>query len=95
MPGSARYILKWSVNHHSYELYDTTISLQHPLDESTTTWFHWLALQTSFAFEGRAGHLTLLKTTLGFDDSISQVCMLDGIQLVRMQTLVNGEKKTA
>ena len=63
MPENALYVLKWSSMCHSYELHNAATDEQQTFDKDTEPWLHWLTGHVSFAFEGRSGHLTLLKET--------------------------------
>jgi LuxR family maltose regulon positive regulatory protein len=59
MPKGATYTIVWSAEENLYELHT-------PKDHQTWTrederWFSWLKQCPSFAFQGRSGHITLLK----------------------------------
>lgn len=63
MPRPAMYALSWSSEQNSYVLStqgnrDTLL-----LYGDDAPWFTWLAAHTSFSFQGRYGHLSLLKET--------------------------------
>ena len=59
MPKSARYTLHWSAEHECYELQTQGNVAGRPLHEDW--WFAWLADHASFSFQGKQGHLSLLK----------------------------------
>jgi ATP/maltotriose-dependent transcriptional regulator MalT len=59
MPKSAHSMLRWSVEHGCYELQTQENAAKRPLQEDW--WFAWLADHASFSFQGKQGHLSLLK----------------------------------
>jgi LuxR family transcriptional regulator, maltose regulon positive regulatory protein len=59
MPKSASYTLRWSEEHERYELQAQENAANRPLQEDW--WFAWLAEHSSFSFQGKQGHLSLLK----------------------------------
>ncbi len=59
MPKSASYTLRWSEEHERYELQAQENTANRPLQEDW--WFAWLAEHSSFSFQGKQGHLSLLK----------------------------------
>jgi LuxR family maltose regulon positive regulatory protein len=59
MPKSASYTLRWSAEHECYELQAQEKAANRPLQEDW--WFAWLAEHSSFSFQGKQGHLSLLK----------------------------------
>ncbi len=59
MPKSASYTLRWSAEHERYELQARENAANRPLQEDW--WFAWLADHSSFSFQGKQGHLSLLK----------------------------------
>lgn len=59
MPKSALYTLRWSAEHERYELQAQENAANRPLQEDW--WFAWLADHSSFSFQGKQGHLSLLK----------------------------------
>jgi LuxR family transcriptional regulator, maltose regulon positive regulatory protein len=59
MPKSALYTLRWSEEHERYELQAKENAANRPLQEDW--WFVWLADHSSFSFQGKQGHLSLLK----------------------------------
>ncbi|HEX6480585.1 MAG TPA: LuxR C-terminal-related transcriptional regulator [Ktedonobacteraceae bacterium] len=61
MPKSSQHALIWSEVHQHYELHTCGQPEQclHPEDESA--WQSWLAGHTSFAFQGQAGRLSVIK----------------------------------
>lgn len=61
MPKRAHYLLIWSVEDGRYELRERDRDTRDPLQEGDGWWFAWLAKQRSFAFQGKQGHVTLLK----------------------------------
>jgi len=50
----------WSPEHHTYTIYERGQQLS-SLSEENETWSAWLAKRRSFSFQGKHGHLTLLK----------------------------------
>lgn len=61
MPKLARYTLIWSAEDERYELRERGGSTSYPLQEDDSWWPGWLAEHSSFSFQGRQGHLNLLK----------------------------------
>jgi len=59
MPKSAHYTLRWSAEHGRYEWQAQENAANRPLQEDW--WFAWLADHASFSFQGKQGHLSLLK----------------------------------
>ena len=59
MPKSAYFMLHWSAEHECYELQTQENAANRPLQEDW--WFAWLADHSSFSFQGKQGHLSLLK----------------------------------
>lgn len=63
MPKPARHALIWSAEQEVYAVCEEKQRNAIPLGENDATWFDWLASRTSFSFQGRQGHLSLLKET--------------------------------
>ncbi|HEV2663033.1 MAG TPA: LuxR family transcriptional regulator, partial [Ktedonobacteraceae bacterium] len=63
MAKSSLHVLTWSAEHQRYELLTAGHYQQCFGREDTPSWHDWLAHQTSFAFQGQAGHLSVLKET--------------------------------
>src|SRR5436305_12277786 len=61
MPKRARYLLIWSMEDGCYELRERGRHTSSLLQESDGWWSAWLAKQRSFAFQGKQGHLNVLK----------------------------------
>jgi LuxR family transcriptional regulator, maltose regulon positive regulatory protein len=61
MPKLARYLLIWSAEDRRYELRDRSEDTSYPLQEGSEWWLAWLMEHSSFAFQGKQGHLNLLK----------------------------------
>lgn len=61
MPKPARYTLIWSVEQRLYTLFEEGHGDIPLLQGNEELWFAWLATHTAFAFQGRHGHLNLLK----------------------------------
>jgi LuxR family maltose regulon positive regulatory protein len=61
MPKAARYTLIWSMERGAYELYERGNGKYPLLQGGDEEWYGWLAAHASFAFQGRDGHLNLLK----------------------------------
>jgi LuxR family maltose regulon positive regulatory protein len=59
MPKAASYTLRWSAEHERYELQTREHAANHPLQDDW--WFAWLVEHSSFSFQGKQGHLSLLK----------------------------------
>ncbi len=57
----ATHALIWSSEHNAYTLYDEGQQQVPSLLEGDETWLAWLANRSSFSFQGRNGHLNLLK----------------------------------
>ena len=62
MPKLARHTLIWSAERETYTACEAQKDALH-LGENDGTWFNWLASRTSFSFQGKHGHLNLLKET--------------------------------
>jgi LuxR family maltose regulon positive regulatory protein len=60
MPKPALFTLKWSGEHHLYELYEQDRLL---LQANSESWFTWLTTHTSFSFRGKESRFNLLKET--------------------------------
>ena len=63
MPKPARHALIWSVERDVYVVCDEQQRNALSLRENDSAWFDWLASRTSFSFQGKHGHLNLLKET--------------------------------
>ncbi|MBO0789371.1 MAG: hypothetical protein J2P36_00230, partial [Ktedonobacteraceae bacterium] len=61
MPKLARYLLAWSKEDGRYELRERGENTSYALREDDEWWPSWLAEHRSFAFQGKQGHLNLLK----------------------------------
>ncbi|HCI82175.1 MAG TPA: hypothetical protein DHW02_21085 [Ktedonobacter sp.] len=61
MPKSARYVLMWSAERGGYVASEEKQSNTLHIQEHDQAWFDWLTSRTSFSFQGRQGHLNLLK----------------------------------
>lgn len=61
MPKSAPYRVSWSFEHQTYLLSESTDVEDVPLQEDAARWLEWLEEHDAFAFDGRGGHLNLLK----------------------------------
>lgn len=63
MPKSAIHSLIWSSTGNYYSLYSRGqfVCAYQAEPQGQAQWQKWLASQTSFAFQGKAGHLNLLK----------------------------------
>ncbi len=61
MPKSARYIVNWSPGQEKYLLSGSGNDEECPLPEERAGWLKWIEAQHAFAFNGRNGHLNLLK----------------------------------
>jgi LuxR family maltose regulon positive regulatory protein len=59
MPKPVSYILRWKASHEYYEWHSREDAISRPLQEDW--WFAWLADHSSFSFQGKHGHLSLLK----------------------------------
>src|ERR1700730_18618272 len=63
MPKLPRYLLHWLEEDQVYELTRNGRGQQRFGREGGPSWFHFLETQTSFAFHGREGRLSLTKET--------------------------------
>lgn len=63
MPKSAIHALIWSEEDNTYTVYEQGQQQFSFLSEDDETWLIWLANRSSFSFQGRHGHLNLLKET--------------------------------
>ena len=63
MPKPARHSLIWSVEQEVYVACEEQQKHALQLRDNDHAWFDWLASHTSFSFQGRGGHLNLLKET--------------------------------
>src|SRR5437660_1641034 len=61
MPKPATHALIWSSEHDTYTAYEEGQQQFSSLSEDDERWSAWLAKRRSFSFQGRHGHLTLLK----------------------------------
>jgi hypothetical protein len=61
MPKPARYTLIWSVEQRLYTLFEEGHRDMPLLQGNEEPWYAWLATLRAFAFQGRHGHLNLLK----------------------------------
>ncbi|MBO0783335.1 MAG: transcriptional regulator, partial [Ktedonobacteraceae bacterium] len=61
MPKLARYLLAWSKEDGCYELRERGENTSYALREDDARWSAWLEEHRSFAFQGKQGHLNLLK----------------------------------
>lgn len=61
MPKRAQYLLSWSAETGQYTLREQRGEVLLSFQEGAEAWFDWLATQHSFAFEGKYGHLNLLR----------------------------------
>ncbi|HET8843149.1 MAG TPA: transcriptional regulator, partial [Ktedonobacteraceae bacterium] len=59
MPRTSAFTLIWLTEKACYELFEREAPL--PVNVEDESWFTWLSTHTSFAFQGRYGHLLLLK----------------------------------
>ena len=61
MPKPSEHALIWSEEHQSYDLsmHGQLQQSFHQQDESV--WLAWVQEHTTFAFQGKAGHLSLIK----------------------------------
>ena len=55
------YALIWSSEHAIYQLYEQGNDNHPLLLGDTTAWFVWLSTHNAFSFQGKGGHLNLLK----------------------------------
>lgn len=65
MPKVAIHTLTWAVKNSWYELRTPGSLDQHTWLAENEQWFQWLTDHSSFSFQGRSGHLTLLKESRG------------------------------
>lgn len=63
MAKAGQAVLIWSQEDQQYLWRDERCTNTDILLEESETWLQWLAERTSFSFQGREGHLTLLKET--------------------------------
>lgn len=63
MPKPARHSLIWSVEREVYIACEEQQKNALHVRDNDSAWFDWLASHTSFSFQGRGGHLNLLKET--------------------------------
>jgi LuxR family maltose regulon positive regulatory protein len=63
MPKLPTYLLHWVEEDQVYELTRNGCAEQRFGREGEPSWFHFLEIQTSFAFHGREGRLSLIKET--------------------------------
>src|ERR1700757_3879447 len=61
MGKSSLHAVRWSEEHQCYELLMAGRHLQIFGQEEISLWHSWLAQQTSFAFQGQHGHISVLK----------------------------------
>ncbi|GHO95624.1 LuxR family transcriptional regulator [Reticulibacter mediterranei] len=61
MPKPSLYALVWSEAQQQYELTKEGRNLRAFRQEDEPEWFAWVEGQAAFAFEGRAGHLSVVK----------------------------------
>ncbi|QBD78045.1 hypothetical protein EPA93_19415 [Ktedonosporobacter rubrisoli] len=61
MPRFAKYTLTWSAELSRYELIEGKNILEPLLIQNEELWLAWLADHSSFAFEGKNGHLSVLR----------------------------------
>ena len=61
MPKHARYLLIWLAEEERYELRELGETTCYPVRDDDSWWISWLAGHRSFAFQGRQGHLNVLK----------------------------------
>jgi LuxR family transcriptional regulator, maltose regulon positive regulatory protein len=61
MPKAATYVLIWQQEQHCYELYEQANREKSQLLGEEDAWFSWLATHTRFSFQGKTGHLNMLK----------------------------------
>ncbi|HEY3365461.1 MAG TPA: LuxR C-terminal-related transcriptional regulator [Symbiobacteriaceae bacterium] len=64
MPRTAAHSVTWSPERDAYDLHEPGRTAPAPLPEEAE-WVLWLSTRTSFAFQGRHGHLTLRKESRG------------------------------
>ncbi|MDQ2714317.1 MAG: LuxR C-terminal-related transcriptional regulator [Chloroflexota bacterium] len=63
MAKSALHVLTWSAERQCYDLATAGQRRQCFEQEDKQAWLDWLSQQTSFAFQGRHGHISVLKET--------------------------------
>src|SRR5215471_6850203 len=63
MPKVAIHALIWLPEQDSYALSEQERAYPRPLRSEDEQWFSWLAACSSFAFQGKHGHLTLRRET--------------------------------
>lgn len=63
MPKAAMHALIWSSEQNLYAIYEKGQRYLLCLPENDGAWLAWLAERSSFSFQGRHGHLNLLKET--------------------------------
>ncbi|GHO42061.1 LuxR C-terminal-related transcriptional regulator [Ktedonospora formicarum] len=61
MPKVPTHALLWIASRGLYELHPADPALSSVVPGEEEAWFAWLATHTSFAFQGQAGHLNVLK----------------------------------
>ncbi|MBE3561176.1 MAG: AAA family ATPase, partial [Ktedonobacteraceae bacterium] len=61
MPKVISQAVMWLPERSSYVIHEEGNSGTSPLPDKKSEWYAWLAARSSFAFEGRHGHLTLRK----------------------------------
>jgi hypothetical protein len=61
MPKRAKYLLLWSEQQGGYYLFTQDQPDHALLQADDAAWFSWLTTHASFSFQGRQGHLNLLK----------------------------------
>ncbi|HET8854001.1 MAG TPA: LuxR family transcriptional regulator, partial [Ktedonobacteraceae bacterium] len=61
MPKPSLHVLLWSEEHQHYELYTSGHLQQRFGPEDEQLWQDWLTNHTSFAFQGQAGHVSVIK----------------------------------
>jgi LuxR family maltose regulon positive regulatory protein len=61
MPKAAAYALVWSPERGGYELVERGTNERGPIRGDDVSWFDWLEAHRSFAFDGQAGRLNMLK----------------------------------
>jgi len=61
MPKPSLHVLLWSEEHQHYELYTSGHLQQRFGPEDEQLWQDWLINHTSFAFQGQAGHVSVIK----------------------------------
>ena len=61
MPRVAQHALIWSTESNSYTLSARGSANHDSIQEEDTLWLAWLAVRSSFSFQGKHGHMTLRK----------------------------------